>query len=336
MKKQRAMGHHDGARVARAAAVVAGREERGEEAVVRAVEPSVRRRQLVRPHHQRQVVVAHELLRHVGAESYTVGAAVRGRDPVVVLGVRPHGVEHDAVVPRHGGGGALPQSVDRADVLDAHRLVSKEAAVDDEEPVRHQRGQGQQLEELLEHVEDCLVTRGLRELGHDLVVEAAAVLGPAAVDLDVLVVAAVDHDGVGVEQFVQEEDDQNLRTEGPAVDDVAVHQVPHPVRRLAIVLEDVEEVLQLPVRVAAHHQLRVLARGHLHVVHRSLHLVLEHGHALRQDLRHVSGVHRDLGSRAHVLHHFAHVGEGERPSYMRARITRVGSRHIFPPGCRIN
>ena len=71
----------------------------------------------------------------------------------------------------------------------------REAAVDHEDALGDDGGEGQQLEELLEHHKHRRVV-----LARNLLVEAAANLRRAAVHLKVLVVAAVDAHAVRVEQ----------------------------------------------------------------------------------------------------------------------------------------
>ena len=68
---------------------------------------------------------------------------------------------------------------------------------------------------------------------------------------------------VGEEEHVEEDDDEDLAGVVAAVRDVAVHEVRDAGPRLPVLLEDPQEVRQLPVRVPADDQPPVLLRRHL-------------------------------------------------------------------------
>eukprot|EP00961_Rhodomonas_salina_P273637 3697562-Rhodomonas_salina.1 len=90
-------------------------------------------------------------------------------------------------------------------MLHLDRVTAEEAAVHHEHTVREHRRQREHLEELLEHHEEGRVVLTL-----DLVKESAPAVRAAAVHFDVLVVAAVHADHLGVQDLEHERDDDDL------------------------------------------------------------------------------------------------------------------------------
>mmetsp|Transcript_36667 Transcript_36667/g.112992 ORF Transcript_36667/g.112992 Transcript_36667/m.112992 type:complete len:403 (-) Transcript_36667:31-1239(-) len=209
-----------------------------------------------------QPVRAQEVLRDVGTEgdadaALALGAA--GHD----LRVGPEHLGHEAVV------GDVAEAVHLLDVGDRDAVLAEEAAVRDEHlAVDHVR-ERQAVEDVLEEQEDVVVV-----LVPHLAVEAVH-----AVEPDRLVVPAGEEDVLGVRDLVREQRDDVLNGVRAAVDEVAVEQVAVRRARDAVELEDVQRVVELPVRVAAHGDFLALR----HVDARHVGLRLEHVDRLQQD-----------------------------------------------------
>mmetsp|Transcript_25163 Transcript_25163/g.61854 ORF Transcript_25163/g.61854 Transcript_25163/m.61854 type:complete len:296 (+) Transcript_25163:1711-2598(+) len=242
-----------------------------------------------------------------------------------VLGISPEAVEHEGILDCLSVGWALPPPVDGPYVLNKDAVAAEEASVDDENAFRDDGGEGKELKELLKHHEHCRVV-----LVPYLVEEAAAVVDAAAIHLQVLVVPTVDHDPVRVQALVHQHNKQNLRRILTPIRHVTVEQVASCVARLAVLLQDPEEVGELPVRVSADHELAVGTRGHGHVVHAVLELLRHEGSRLAEDLGHVLLVDSDVRLGADVVQHLLHVGKGERPLDVWALVARLHL-HLLPP-----
>mmetsp|Transcript_25221 Transcript_25221/g.58431 ORF Transcript_25221/g.58431 Transcript_25221/m.58431 type:complete len:282 (-) Transcript_25221:771-1616(-) len=258
-----AVENHDGPVVSRLSAVVGGGEDGNQPPVVLVLEATQGVGDLVRADAEGEGVVAEEALGDVWSEADAVCAPVRRpRHAREVLGVGPHAVEHQSVLDSLGAGGALAAAVDGADVLHEHPVPAEKPPVHDKDALRNDGGEGEDLEELLEHHEDGRVVLALA-----LVEEAPPVLQGTPVHLEVLVVSPVDHHIVWVQQFVQERNHQDLRRVLPPIRDVPVQEVPRGGARLPVLFEHPQEVRQLTVRVSAYHELAVAAGGDRHVVH---------------------------------------------------------------------
>ena len=151
-----------------------------------------------------------------------------------IIRIRPQQVAHGPLV-RH-----LLYPVQRADVI--QRVDARgQAAVQAEDLVVDERGQGQVVEEVGEKLPHV----GVAVLAQALVVEAVDLR-----DLAGLVVAAQDGDALGVADF--ERDEQGDRLDGEVA---AVHVVAHEevvgVRVGPADLEELHQVVELAVDVAA-------------------------------------------------------------------------------------
>mmetsp|Transcript_5062 Transcript_5062/g.14904 ORF Transcript_5062/g.14904 Transcript_5062/m.14904 type:complete len:669 (+) Transcript_5062:275-2281(+) len=229
---------------------------------------------LVRADDALQPVLLAEPLRDVGAEHVdALGLPVRRAVANAAAGVAPQHVDDDALVVgglvaggRADGlritlGGDLSVAVDGIDLREARqrrhrngigrvvglpghpdaRVGPREAGVEDQNLLVHEVAERQIAEGLREEVED----------GH--VVLAAALAGKAVEDVGLkhLVVAAVHVDEAGVLELEGDQNHDDLDGPGAAVDEVAVEEVGvvlggHPVHR-----PDVQQVVVLPVHVAA-------------------------------------------------------------------------------------
>mmetsp|Transcript_6032 Transcript_6032/g.14725 ORF Transcript_6032/g.14725 Transcript_6032/m.14725 type:complete len:320 (-) Transcript_6032:707-1666(-) len=254
---------HNRAEVASLAAVVARRKHRDEAAIMAILEAAQTLWNLVRPDAEREGVVPEEAPGDIRPEPDAVLPAVCCLgDAVEVPGVGPHAVEQQRVLDRVRGGGALAAAVEGAEVLDEHRVAPEQPPVHHEYLLLHHRRDRQHLEELGEHHKDVRVVLRLH-----LVEEAAAVVSPAAVHLDVLVVAAVDGHVRGVQLLVHQRDHQDFHRVFAAIGNVSVEEIPVLRRRLAVLLQHPEEVSQLSVRVSTDHQLPVRRVRNSHVIH---------------------------------------------------------------------
>ena len=155
-----------------------------------------------------------------------------------------------------------------------------------------------------------------------LVVESAALLAFAAVDLHVLVIASVYHDGVGIQLLVEEADDQDLRGIVPAVRDVSVQQVKYSIRRLPVFAHDEKKIFEMAVRVATDNNFAhsPIASGwwDRHIENGILNLLLKLRNALPKQFRHVFLMYWAPWSSSNVRYNLANVFECDWPSNMRA------------------
>ena len=130
----------------------------------------------------------------------------------------------------------------------------------------------------------------------------------------VLVVAAIDKDGMRLGDRQSNQHDRNLQREFPSVDEIAVEEIRVVARRRSVDAEDLDKVAQLPVQVADDGE--ALGNHGRDVV--DARLALEHLEILGEDDEHVLGVQPGvlvLFSGRHrlmeVLEHFEHRLEGQ-------------------------
>ncbi|KAG7807102.1 hypothetical protein KL921_004526 [Ogataea angusta] len=231
-------GEHGGD-VAAAVAVV-GRRPHGHQAAVKHLLVALHD-QLVGARDEAEVVLEQKPL-GLGVAEQVPGAARRhrpGRD--VLLGVRPQQVAHEPVVRD------LLLAVDQPDLVDRLDRRAQAAVHAQHAAVRARPAQNVRSErEVVKHVAAVAPHVGRAVLAHALVVEPVH-----AGDLTRLVVSPDQVDAVGISHFVAQQQQKRLERVEPAVHKVAEKQV-LGVRRLCRDLEQPQQVVQLPVDVAAH------------------------------------------------------------------------------------
>ncbi|KAF2826569.1 hypothetical protein CC86DRAFT_32240, partial [Ophiobolus disseminans] len=273
----------EGALVACAVAVV-GRREDGDAAAV-VLDLIAVHAHLVRPDDCVEAVVLAETLGDVGPE-LQADAALAGPPAGRRLRICPEHLHHEPGLARL----ALLEAVELAHVVERDLVVGEQAAVQDKVLLADERGERQHGEGLGEQLEHAL--RVLRP--------ALALKAVHAVHIVRLVVAAVEEEAARVQPLVGVQQQRDLGRPRAAVDKVAVEEEGVRRRGAAGELEDVQQVEELTVRVAADGDL--VARGHV---------VLDHG-GLRLDDVHdgqddLVGVL--LGQLLAVLEALHHVGD---------------------------
>mmetsp|Transcript_27616 Transcript_27616/g.87527 ORF Transcript_27616/g.87527 Transcript_27616/m.87527 type:complete len:639 (-) Transcript_27616:230-2146(-) len=279
--------------VVRGVPVVRRREHRGQDAHVIVVEGQVKAlaHALVGAHHHAQVVVREELPRHRRAED-DAGAARIGLADVVPHGVRPERVPVELreepqlallrvlqlrVVDGHLGGlGHVVDARQALEVLQRDAVAVEEAAVQHDDLALDDRADGQVPEDLDEHGEGEVVVLALH-----LVLEAVHLA-----DGVLLVVPPVEHDVLRPQSALEgHEDAADLQPHLAAVHEVAVEDVPVLLAGQAALLQDVEQVRDLPVQVADHDERA--AAWHLHLA--DVRHLLQHLVVLPEHLLHALG-----------------------------------------------
>ena len=242
---------------------------------------------LVRTDHQLQVVQFQKFLCHVGAKRDAHAAFAR-----LPPGHRPR------IAPQHlaelAAIGRLVEPVDLTQVVQGDAVPAEQTAVHHEDLRPEHDGEGQVLKHLLEEICEF---HGVLRL--DLTVEAVHLVHRRR-----LVVAANEVDAGRVHALVREQRHDHLGGVRPSVDEVSVEQIRVTRARVAVEVEDVAHVEELPVHVAAHGEVRPFRHRHVHqrgqrlqdrlglhqnlkgVLERERLLVLEpRDHVLDEDLR---------------------------------------------------
>ena len=157
--------------------------------------------------------------------------------PILRLWIRPQHLHHQPRLARL----PLPMSIQLPDIVQARLVVAKQPAMQCQIFRPDQRRERERREGLGEELEGPLVVLCL----------ALALEAVHLVHVVRLVVAAVEEEGAGAQPLVGVEEERDLGRPGAAVDEVAVEEV--RVRRAgeAVEAEDLEEVEELAVRVAA-------------------------------------------------------------------------------------
>mmetsp|Transcript_16152 Transcript_16152/g.38195 ORF Transcript_16152/g.38195 Transcript_16152/m.38195 type:complete len:503 (-) Transcript_16152:39-1547(-) len=248
--------HQHGAVVPSSAAVVAGAEDGDAAAVVLLRVAAAILWHLVAPHDEPQPILHAELHGHVGPE-LDADAPLGLELPVGRRGVAPEEVREDLVL--DGGGHGVRRRalrvVQGVDVVYGQGLDPCEAAMDDKDLLLHNGAEREDLE----GADEAAVRNG-PVLGEDLVAEASAAVAVERVHVLVLVVAAVDDEALGVGEEEGEEEHEDLGCLASSVSNVAVDEIPVLCRRGSELVQDVQYVRELPVRVADYDQPAVLRR----------------------------------------------------------------------------
>ena len=203
--------------------------------------------QLMRPRHKRQPIIVIKRLTDILPKRIPRSSRA-DPPPTPIIRIRPQQVAHGPFV-RH-----LLDPVERADVVQRVDRRRK-AAVQAEDLVVDERGQGQVVEEVGEEFPHV----GVAVFAQTFVVEAVD-LG----DLAGFVVAAEDGDALGVSDFERNEEGDGLNGEVAAVDVVA-HEEVVGVWIGAADFEELHQVVELAVDVAADGH-RALDRLHVRLV----------------------------------------------------------------------
>mmetsp|Transcript_24322 Transcript_24322/g.77061 ORF Transcript_24322/g.77061 Transcript_24322/m.77061 type:complete len:332 (+) Transcript_24322:206-1201(+) len=231
----------DGGDVAAAVAVVWRRPDGHQRVVEHVLVPF--HHQLVRARDQVDRVGRAELGDHVAAEQ-VARASRRQPPPVDVLRVGPHQVAHRPLV------GWLLDAVEVLDLVDGVE-GGGEAPVHAQHRVVHHCGKA----EAVEHVDARSPDGRVTVLLEALVVEAVHLR-----DLSALVVASDQRDALWVPDLERKQQQERLDRVVAAVDKVAHEDIVHG-GHLTADVEQLEQVVKLPVDVAHHHG------GGRHVVH---------------------------------------------------------------------
>ncbi|GIX66131.1 AAS bifunctional protein [Babesia caballi] len=239
--------------------------------VVERLDPLERAGHLVRPDAHLQLVEVQEGRRHVRPEPDAVRSPRADVPPVLVLRVRPQQVEDDAVLEAVRRRRAHPLPVHLVDDVQRHAVVPEEPSVHDDDPLFNNHHQRQLPEDELEEVVDVPVV-----LGSDLPREPVGLVHVLR-----LVVAAVDDHRSWVRELEGEEQQVDVGGIHATVRDVPVEHVHVPARGRPELVQNPQQVVQLPVQVSHHDKAPVLVGRHVHVVDRPLvvHAVpVEHVH----------------------------------------------------------
>eukprot|EP01136_Pigoraptor_vietnamica_P039277 Opistho-1_new@9865 len=223
---------HDGRLIAAAVAVVRRAEDRHDIPVVAPV--VTLHDKLVGARHECKAVIVVERLRNVLAER-VAGAARRNAPAAPVVGIGPEKVAHGTLV------GDLLDAIKRPNVVE--RVDGRrEAAVEAEDLVLHKRREGEEVKEvrkILPHVRVAV-------LAEALVVKAVHLR-----NLSALVVAAKDRDALAEADLKRNEERHRLHRVVATVDIIA-HEEIVCVGRLAANAEQLHQVVELAVDIAAH------------------------------------------------------------------------------------
>mmetsp|Transcript_41506 Transcript_41506/g.111166 ORF Transcript_41506/g.111166 Transcript_41506/m.111166 type:complete len:240 (+) Transcript_41506:1305-2024(+) len=232
--RQIRLEHHHRAVIARRTAVIAGREDGDEAAIVPVFEATQVLRHLVRADDEGQAVDAQEPLGDIGPEPHAIGPTVRrARHPRLVLRVGPHEVEHQRVFDCVRRRGALAPPVDRPQMLDLDTLATSKTTMHNNNTSSNHRRQRELLEELLKHHKQSRAV-----FCNDFVVEPAAIVGGTAVHLEVLVVAAVDCHLARIEEHVEEDNDEDLARVFTTVGNITIQEIGRVGRGFAVLFQN--------------------------------------------------------------------------------------------------
>mmetsp|Transcript_21858 Transcript_21858/g.65145 ORF Transcript_21858/g.65145 Transcript_21858/m.65145 type:complete len:284 (+) Transcript_21858:1627-2478(+) len=244
--KVRPVQHQHGTVIPGIATIVARRKNRDAAAFVQLHVASAVLGHLVAPDDKPTPVVSAERRGDVGAE-LEADATLRLELAVINRRVAPEHVRKQLVLDILGlrMRGCDAMVVDRVDEIRLNASNPRQPAVDDEDLLGDDGAKGHNLEGRLE-----AAVCGQAILADHLVLEAAAGLGVQRVHVLVLVVAAVDDQGLRVSQEERKQDHQDLDAMRPAIHHVTVEEVGVRRRRGPKLVQDVQHVGQLPVRVA--------------------------------------------------------------------------------------
>ena len=203
---------------------------------------------LVTPNHSLEPILLTKPLRDIGPKLQPDTPLARA-PPILRLRIRPQHLHHEAGLPRL----PLPMPVQLPDIVETGLVVAEQPAVQRQVLLPDQRRERQRAEALGEELEGPLVVLGL----------ALALEAVDAVHVVRLVVAAVQEEGARPQPLVRVEQQGDLGRPGAAVDKVAIEEVGARPAREAVEAEDLEQVEELAVRVAADSQGRVGRDFHL-------------------------------------------------------------------------
>ena len=162
---------------------------------------------LMRPHEEVKMIVVKELLGDVFSE-HGSRLAARGLASLAVHGIGPEKVLQKT---RH----AVGEAIDLLDIAEQHAILLEESAMEDENALLKQRGDGESLEAFGEELHDGTVLRRNRT-------SCSPVNHPLSdKPYGRLVVAAEDKEAVRLHQLVTEGRQRHLHREVAAVGEIA-------------------------------------------------------------------------------------------------------------------
>lgn len=159
-----------------------------------------------------------------------------------MLGIRPQQLAHDALLRR------LSVPLDAPQVLDGDLVAREQAAVHHEHSAVEEMAERQKVVALCEHI-----THGIAVFRGDFAEKAIHLI-----HVDRLVVAAAHVEVIWKEQLEAEQRENALDAERASVDEVAVEQIRISLRWKTVFLENIQQVVELSVDVAAHCELSVV------------------------------------------------------------------------------
>mmetsp|Transcript_7011 Transcript_7011/g.19921 ORF Transcript_7011/g.19921 Transcript_7011/m.19921 type:complete len:468 (-) Transcript_7011:31-1434(-) len=293
---------------------------------------------LVAPDHEFQVVGLQEVVCHILSEC-DADPALRRRAALAALRVAPQHLRHEALV------GGLAVAVHLPDGVEGDVVRREEAPVNHEDLLVDDVAERQEAERLAEERVQVLV-----ELFGYLALEAVEL-----VHVSRLMIAPRKVHVLRVAQLPREQDQDHLGGERAAVDEVPVEQVRVVLRREAVDLPNVQQVVVLAVHVTADCELLVLRHVNVdqrrqvleqldHVEHDRVGVLLGYGLFLPLPLHQLlAKLRRHLAALVHgpaVLRVYVHAAQDHRLAHGLRLVARNRKRellllHLFLAGLEL-